>query len=67
MVISLATYMPGPSSPKNLKIEWNRACFFRELTEDQLQEAFDLGVRVAEAVKSGKVRPYESAAPETPG
>ena len=47
--------------------EWNRAYFFRELTEGQLQEAFDLGVKVAGAVMSGNVRPYESVAPGTSG
>jgi hypothetical protein len=38
----------GATFTKELKNdEWNRAYFFRELTEGQLQEAFDLGVRVA--------------------
>ena len=39
--------------------EWSRAFFFRELTEDQLQEAYDLGVKMARAVKDGKVQPYD--------
>lgn len=38
--------------------EWSKSFLFRELTEEQLQEAFDLGVKMAEAIKSEKVRPY---------
>ncbi len=38
--------------------EWSRMYFFRELTEGQLQEAFDLGVKMAEAIRSNTVRPY---------
>jgi multimeric flavodoxin WrbA len=41
--------------------EWSKAFFFRELTQEQLQEAYDLGVKLAEAVKSGQVRPYDPA------
>ena len=38
--------------------EWPKSFLFRELTEEQLQEAFDLGVKMAEAIKSETVRPY---------
>lgn len=41
--------------------EWSRAFLFRELTEEQLQEAYDLGVRMARALREGKVRPYDPA------
>jgi multimeric flavodoxin WrbA len=39
--------------------EWSRAFLFRELTEKQLTEAFNLGVKLVEAVKTGTVRPYD--------
>ena len=39
--------------------EWNQAYFYRELTEEQLQEAYDLGVKMAKVIKSGDVRPYD--------
>lgn len=45
--------------------EWIKAHFYRELTEDQLQQAFDLGVKLAEAVRSGKIRPYDAKRIET--
>jgi len=38
--------------------EWTRAFLFRELTEAQLQEAFDLGVKMARAIQDQTVRPY---------
>jgi len=40
--------------------EWSKSFLFRELTEEQLKEAFDLGVKMAEVIKSEKVRPYNS-------
>jgi len=40
--------------------EWSKAYLFRQLTEDQFQEAFDLGVKLAGAVRSGKIRPYDA-------
>jgi multimeric flavodoxin WrbA len=33
--------------------DWPKAYLFRKLTEEQLQEAFDLGMKMAKAVKSG--------------
>jgi multimeric flavodoxin WrbA len=39
--------------------DWNKAFLFRELTEGQLQEAYDLGVTMARAVKEKRVRPYD--------
>jgi multimeric flavodoxin WrbA len=39
--------------------EWSKMYFFRELTEEQLQEAYDLGVTMARAVREKKVRPYD--------
>lgn len=39
--------------------ERTRAYFIRELADFQLAEAFDLGVRLAQAIRSGKVRPYD--------
>jgi multimeric flavodoxin WrbA len=38
--------------------EWSKSFLFRELTKEQLQESFDLGVKMAEAINSKKVRPY---------
>ena len=39
--------------------EWQRMYFFRELTDEQLQEAYDLGVTMVRAVQEGTVRPYD--------
>lgn len=39
--------------------EWSRSFLFRELTEAQLQEAFDLGVRMAETIQNQTVRPFD--------
>jgi multimeric flavodoxin WrbA len=40
--------------------EWSRSFLFRELTEGQLQEAFDLGVKMTEAIQNQTVRPFSS-------
>lgn len=39
--------------------EYSRAFFHRELTEDQFKEAFDLGGKLVDALKEGRVRPYD--------
>ncbi len=39
--------------------EWTRTIRMRELTDDQLRQAYDLGVTLAGAVKEKKVRPYD--------
>ncbi len=39
--------------------EWPRAFLLRDLTEDQVQEAFDLGVTLARAIQDQTVRPYD--------
>lgn len=50
----------GAFFPKPLNDEeWSRAYFIRELTDAQLQESYNLGVTVAEAIKSGNVSPYD--------
>ncbi len=50
----------GAVFPKELSSEERtRAYFLRELADYQLAEAYDLGVRLAQAVQSGKVRPYD--------
>ena len=38
--------------------EWSKSYLFRELTDEQLQEAYDLGAKMARTVKEGNVRPY---------
>ncbi len=38
--------------------EWSRSFLFRELTEGQLQEAFDLGVKMVQAIQNQTVRPF---------
>ena len=38
--------------------EWSKSFLFRELTEEQLKEAFNLGVKMAGAIKNKTVRPY---------
>lgn len=49
--------------PRELREEeWSRAFLLRELTGEQLQEAFDLGVRMAAAIRDGQVRPYDPLA-----
>ncbi|MEW6660409.1 MAG: flavodoxin family protein [Thermodesulfobacteriota bacterium] len=42
--------------------DWQRAFLLRELTEGQLQEAFQLGVAMAQALKEGRVAPYDPLA-----
>jgi len=39
--------------------EWNRAYFFRELTEAQLQEAQDLGAKMARMINAGEIGPFD--------
>ena len=41
--------------------DWPRSFLLRELTEDQLQEAYDLGVKMARAIKAGAVKPFDAA------
>jgi len=38
--------------------EWSKAYLFRELIDEQIQEARSLGVKLAERIKDGKLRPY---------
>ena len=38
--------------------EWSKSFLFRELTEEQLQDAFNLGVKMGEAIKNKEVRPF---------
>ncbi|MFC1836369.1 flavodoxin family protein [Thermodesulfobacteriota bacterium] len=54
--------------------EWSKAYQFRQLSEQQLAEAFGLGAKLAEALKNGEVRPYDPeriaaalAPPDGPG
>jgi len=42
--------------------EWNRAYLFRELTAAQLQEAFDLGAKMAGVISAGEAQPYDPTA-----
>lgn len=39
--------------------DWPKSFLFRELTEEQLQEAFDLGIKMGKSIKNGKVRPFD--------
>ena len=49
----------GAVFTKELKDEeWSRSFLFRELTEEQTQEAFNLGLRMAEAIQNKTVRPF---------
>lgn len=41
--------------------EWNQAMLFRELTEAQLQEAYDLGRNMVRIIKEGKSKPFDPA------
>jgi len=55
----------GAHFTKNLSDEeWSKAYFFRQLTEDQLQQAFDLGVKLVEAIGRGEIHPYDAKAVE---
>ncbi|MEW5913674.1 MAG: flavodoxin family protein [Thermodesulfobacteriota bacterium] len=47
--------------------EWSRAFLLRELTPEQLQEAYGLGVKMAEALRDGLVKPYDPMAFLPPG
>ncbi|MBU1276234.1 MAG: flavodoxin family protein [Proteobacteria bacterium] len=42
--------------------EWRRAYFFREITEAQDREAFELGQAMAQAIAGGQVKPYDPMA-----
>jgi multimeric flavodoxin WrbA len=39
--------------------DWSRSFLFRELTEGQLQEAFNLGAKMAEAIRNKTIRPFD--------
>ncbi|MHC1729236.1 MAG: flavodoxin family protein [Syntrophobacteraceae bacterium] len=39
--------------------EWSRSFLYRELTPEQLQEAYNLGVTMARAIREGKIQPYD--------
>lgn len=49
--------------------EWPRAYFLRELTNAQLSEAYRLGVKMAQALQEGQVKPFDPLAnlPQPPG
>lgn len=48
----------GGEFSKNLRGEdWQRAYLYKELTDAQLREAKDLGVKMAEMIKADKLRP----------
>ena len=50
----------GAFYPRELEdAEWPKAYLFRELTDAQFQEAFDLGATVARAIKEGRVEPLD--------
>lgn len=40
--------------------EWSKAYFFRQLTQNQLQQAFELGAKLVRAVTSGEIRAYDA-------
>ncbi len=42
--------------------EWSRSFLFRELTDAQLSEAFDLGVKMGEAIKNGDIKAFDPEA-----
>jgi multimeric flavodoxin WrbA len=48
--------------------DWPRAYFLRELTEEQLLEAFQLGVEMVRAIKENRIKPYDpqAALPSNP-
>jgi len=51
--------------------EWSQALFLRELTQEQLSEAYNLGVAMVQALKEGRIKPFDPLAflpqePETP-
>jgi multimeric flavodoxin WrbA len=43
--------------------EQRRALLFRELTADQLEQAYQLGAAMAQAIKAGRVKPYTFSPP----
>ena len=52
----------GACFPRELSDdEWQQAFLIRELTEKQRQEAYDLGVTMAESISSGAIAPYDAA------
>lgn len=49
------------SKRRTSSTDWSRALLLRELTEEQLQEAYDLGVKMARTIKAGEARPYDAS------
>ena len=39
--------------------EWSRAFLLRQLTDEQYQEAYDLGARLARTIRDGQAKPYD--------
>jgi multimeric flavodoxin WrbA len=51
----------GASFTKSLSDEeWSKAFFYRQLTQDQFQQAFNLGAKLAETINSGGIHPYDA-------
>lgn len=59
--MSVEDLYAGASFRKSLSGgEWSKALLFRELDENQFQQAFDLGVKLVKAINSGAIRPYDA-------
>ena len=50
-------YAGGEFSKKLRGEDWQRAYLYKELTDAQLREAKDLGVKMAEMIKTDRLRP----------
>jgi len=56
----VADLYAGAEFPRELTgDEWSKAHAVRELSQRQLDDAFAIGVRLVEAIKSGQVQPYD--------
>jgi len=52
-----ALYAGGEFSKRMQAEDWKKAYLFKELSTEQLMEARTIGIRMAELIKSGKLRP----------
>ena len=52
-----AMYAGGEFSKKLRADDWQKAYLFKELTKEQLKEARSLGIKMADMIKAGRLRP----------
>ena len=57
---SVGEMYAGALYPHKLSVsDWTRAFLLRELTDEQLEEAYRLGLKLGETLRDGKAKPYD--------